>query len=238
MSSPKNEIIETEEKSIVVEQTPMQFIAQAIQQPDFNVENLEKLMDLQERYEDRQAIRAFNAALANFQDEVPRINRDKKGGHNIMYAPLDTIMKTIQPFLSKHGLSVRFSTKFFENAQYIEAICTVSHKDGHAEQSTITVPVDSKMVANSSQKMGSANSYAKRYALANALNLAFTEDDDDAAGLYETVTEDQATEIEDLIKETKSDRAAFLKWAGVSSVDDIPQKHYKSAVSTLRRKLG
>src|SRR5690606_35801072 len=113
-------------------------------------------MSLQERWEDREAERQFNAALAKFQEECPRIARNKKGARDIRYAPLDYIMATIQPVLSKHGLSVRFSTSW-ENMGYLTATCTVSHVAGHSKDSQITIPVDDKMVANSSQKMGSAN---------------------------------------------------------------------------------
>ena len=213
------------------ELTPMQLIAQVIENPAFDVDRLDKLMSLQERWEDRQAERAYNAAVAAFQKECPRIARNKKGAHDIKYAPLDTIMETIQPILSENGLSVRFSTNW-ETQGYLKAICTVSHISGHSKSSEITIPVDDKMAANSSQKMGSANSYAKRYALSNALNLAFAEIDKDATDLSEKITADQATVLNDLIAEIKLPAArknAFLRWAKAKSVDEIPASVYDDA---------
>jgi len=216
---------------VVVEQTPMQLISQVVENPDFDVDKLDKLMSLQERWEDRQAAKQFNDALSKFQKETPKIVRSKKGAHDIKYAPLDKIMDTIQPVLSAQGLAVRFSTSW--DAQgYITAICTISHVSGHSEASEITIPVDDKMAANSSQKMGSANSYAKRYALSNALNLAFAETDTDGTDLGEKVTIDQATVIDDLIAEIKLPAArkkAFLKWAKAKSVEEIPVALYNDA---------
>ncbi len=215
----------------VVDPTPMQLISQVVENPDFDVAKLEKMMDLQERWEDRQAEKQFNEAVTQFQREVPSIARNKKGAHNIKYAPLDEIMRTIQPVLTDHGLAIRFSTRW-DTQGYITAVCTVSHEAGHSEESEITVPVDDKMTANSTQKMGSANSYAKRYALSNALNLAFAEDDTDAANLAEKLTDDQVTVINDLLEELALPAArknAFLKWAKAKSVEDIPRTFFKDA---------
>lgn len=216
--------------------TPMQLIAQVVENPNFDVDKLDKLMSLQERWEDRQAERQYNEALAAFQRECPKIGRTKKGNHNIKYAPLDGIMETIQPHLSEHGLSVRFSTSW-ESAGYLTATCTVSHVSGHSKESTITIPVDDQMAANSSQKMGSANSYAKRYALSNALNLAFAETDTDGTDLSKKITTDQATVITDLIAEIKLPEArkkAFLKWAKAKSVEEMPVAVYDDAVRYLQ----
>ena len=216
-------------------ETPMDFIGRLLDDPNFDPEKLEKMVELQERWEDRKAVREFNEALAAFQDAVPRIEKVKKGAHDILYAPLDDIMRTIQPALSANGLSVRFNTNMVDR-ETIEAQCIVSHRGGHSETSSIVVPVDAKQVANSSQKMGSANSYAKRYALSNALNLAFSEGDDDAYSLYETISDDQAIVLRDLLDETKSDVKAFLKYAGAAKIEDISTARYESLVKMLERK--
>jgi len=216
---------------------PMAIIQQVASQPGLDVGTMEKLMDLSERWEKRQAVHAFNAALASFQGGCPRIAKTRSGNHNIKYAPLDEIMNTIQPHLSANGLSVRFSTTM-DTPGLIRAVCTVSHIDGHSESSEITIPVDDKMAANSSQKMGSANSYAKRYALGNALNLAFLEDDTDAENLYETLTDDQAANIEALLEEVGADRKGFLKWARANSIEEIAANKYSRCVKELEKRRG
>ena len=218
----------------VVDPTPMQLISQVVDNPDFDVEKLAKMMDLQERYEDRQASKALAAEIASFQKDCPSIARTKKGNHDIAYAPFDVVLKTIQPVLAANSLSVRFSTEFLDSG-YIKAICTVSHADGHSEDSEITIPVDTDMRANSSQRMGSANSYAKRYCLANALNLAY-EEDTDAEDLYERVTEEQIANIEALLDETKANKTKFLKFAGAKKIEDINQEYYSNCIKTLERK--
>ena len=222
----------SDEKEVaVIDPTPMQLISQVVDNPDFDVEKLAKMMDLQERYEDRQAGKAYNQAVTKFQNSVQAIPKETKGAHDIRYAKLDKIMEVIQPALAAQDLSVRFSTSWSTEG-YLTAVCTVSHVLGHSEASEITIPVDDKMAANSSQKMGSANSYAKRYALSNALNLAFCEHDSDATDLDSKISTDQAIEINDLLDELKLPKGRvvkFMKWAKAKTVEEIPASFYADA---------
>jgi len=155
---------------------PLQMLGMAIER-GMSVSDLAPLMDLVERDQANKARVSFMAAMAEFQATCPTIKKSSKG-HNSNFAGLDEIFVTIQPHLAAAGLAVRFDSETGEGKQ--TAICYVSHRDGHVEQSRFTCPIDSKMAANDSQKAGSANSYAKRYALCNALNLVGSEFDDDA----------------------------------------------------------
>lgn len=149
-------------------------------------EKLDKLFDLAERYEANEARKAFAAALSDFQADVPPIVETKlatvamKGGgsYSYNYADLDVIMRTIRPLLGKHGLSVRYDAETSEDGRRIRSTCYVMHRDGHTETTSFVVPVDEAMKVNDSQKMGSANAYACRYNVVNALGLTTGEDDD------------------------------------------------------------
>ena len=46
--------------------------------PDFDVEKLEKLMDLQEREMARLALVAFNQAFSEMQSQIPTVAKSKK----------------------------------------------------------------------------------------------------------------------------------------------------------------
>lgn len=50
------------------------------------------------------------------------------------------------------------------------------------------------------------------------------------------VSEDQQTAINDLVSETKADKAAFLKFMKVESVADIPSDQYAHAIAALEKK--
>jgi len=167
---------------------PLAMLADALE-AGHDVEKLGALMDLAERYEANEARKAFAGALSKFQADCPDIIENRTASVHTdtadwtyRYADLDQIMRTIRPTLKACGLSVRFNTEIGEDGKRIKSLCTVQHRDGHAEVSEFVAPVDERLKINDSQKMGSANSYASRYNLCNALGLTSGEDDDGAAG--------------------------------------------------------
>ena len=211
-------------------QNPIELLQMAVEN-NVDVTALEKLMDLQDRYVADLAKRSFNSALAQFQSATPPIPcsktvKDKSGNARYKYAPLDKVQEYIKPHLAANGLSVRFSTKLHSDG-YLTALCFVTHADGHTEESEFTCPADKEMRVNDSQRQGSVNSYAKRYALANALNLVFEKEDDDGnRGGTKTVSADQAIQIRDLVTAKKVDEAAFFRWCGATTYEDIPAGMY------------
>lgn len=173
----------------VIDPNPLSMLASALQQ-GHDVDKLGKLMDLAERHEANEARKSFAVAMSKFQAMCPAIVDNKTatvtmsggGAYTYSYADLDGIMRTIKPSMKKCGLSVRFNTAISDDGKKIKSLCYVQHRDGHTEVSEFVAPVDESLKINDSQKMGSANSYASRYNLVNALGLTTGEDDDGAAG--------------------------------------------------------
>jgi hypothetical protein len=88
------------------------------------------------------------------------------------YAPLDAIIDATRPVLEKHGLAVIQEPLFLDGTAGVETI--IIHKDGGTKSSTLLLPLKDQ----SPQGVGSAITYARRYALAAVLGIA-SEDDDD-----------------------------------------------------------
>jgi len=88
------------------------------------------------------------------------------------YAPLDAIVEATRPVLAKHGLAIQQQPLFMDGTAGVET--TILHKSGHSTTTTLLLPLKDQ----SPQGVGSAITYARRYALAAVLGLA-TEDDDD-----------------------------------------------------------
>jgi len=88
------------------------------------------------------------------------------------YAPLDAIVDATRPVLAKHGLAIQQNPVFRDGCAGV--ITTITHKSGHSTLSELVLPLKDQ----SPQGVGSAITYARRYALAAVLGLA-TEDDDD-----------------------------------------------------------
>jgi len=199
--------------------TPMQLLQAAVAN-NVDAGQLEKLMDLQERWEANQARKAFASAMSDFQAKCPTILKSKKADR-YSYAPLDEILRTIRPHLDAAGLSVAFNTKASDGT--ITAFCTVQHRDGHSVTSEFSAPVDPAMKVNDTQKAGSANSYAKRYALCNALNLVGSEFDDDGfAAATQFISDVQMATIQHDLEELGVNKAKFCRFMNIDSIKEMP----------------
>lgn len=201
-----------------------------------NVTAFERLVALKERMDDKQAEREFAVAFADLQTELPRIAARGKADR-YSYMKYEDIMAEILPLLNKHGFSVTFSTKV-EDAR-ITQFCTVTHRNGHSRVNQYAVRLSNRTPGlNECQQDGLAGTYAKRYALCNAFNITVETDTDgtDARNEGAPITEDQALYLRELVRDTKSDEAAFLKFAGASKYEEIGAARYDQLAAVLHKK--
>lgn len=215
--------------------TPMDMIAQAINS-GAGVEQLGKLMELQERWEKNTARKAFNEAITAAKAEIPAIIRNRTGHNNKRYADFAAIAAVVDPILKKHDLGYRFRS---EEGERINVTCILFHRDGHSEETTLFGPADKSGNKNEVQAIGSTLQYLQRYSLNQSLGLASTDDDDGAAGGAEPITTEQAAEILRLIdlygaEEPKiRAHAAKLAGTGIEKIEDMPARVYDRTVAAL-----
>jgi len=213
--------------------TPMQLM-QAMIERGTTPDELEKMLSLQERWEANQARKSFAAAMAHFQANCPTILKSKKADR-YSYAPLDEILRTIRPHLDSAGLSVAFNTSMKDAV--ITAYCTVTHRDGHSVTSEFSAPVDPAMKVNETQKAGSANSYARRYALCNALNLvASNEDDDGYAAETSFISDDQMAALQKDLETLGVNKVKFCKFMAIDSIKEMPLAKLEIAQNFIANK--
>jgi len=199
-----------------------------------SLEMVEKLMTLQERWDATQARKQFDAAVSAAKSEIPAITRNATGHNSKRYADFAAIAKVVDPIIGKHGLSYRFRTT--QNGT-IAVTCILSHKAGHSEETTLSGPADGSGNKNAIQAIGSTLTYLQRYSLVQMLGLAAAADDDGkAGGSVETVTQQQADDLSDLIEAHGKNRAQFLKWAKVERFEDIPASAYDACVKAIEYK--
>ena len=223
--------------------TPMDMLDRAVAQ-GANVETLEKLMALQERWEKTQARKAFDDAMSAAKAEIPVINKNRtvdftgKTGirTNYRHEDMAEIARTVDPILSKHGLSYRYRTSSNLN-EPVTVTCIISHRLGHSEENTLSAGRDESGNKNAIQAVGSTVTFLQRYTLKAALGLAASADDDGkGAGDTGPITDEQATTIQELVTETKTDISKFLTWVGAESISDIPASKYDDVVAMLNAK--
>ena len=218
-------------------------LVQMAMQKNYDPAFIEKMMDLQERNDARVAKQAYVAAMAEFKKNAPKIMKDSKvsfqaGNKTTEYshANLATASGKINAELSKHGLSAGWKTEQ-QNGNII-VTCTITHKLGHSESTSLSAQPDTSGSKNAIQAMGSTISYLERYTLLALTGLAAHDQDDDGNSTgtpVEYITLDQQTEINDFFDVLYTDNGKkFLKWLGAKSVDTIPIEDYKNAIDSLK----
>lgn len=229
-----NQLVKKQDMGSVT--TPSNLLEMAINK-GADIDQLEKLMALQERYEAKQSKTAYLIAVTQFQAEVPRITKTKTG-HNFSYAPLADIVGQIKSTLQGCGLSFRFEQ---DHKEGIEVTCVLSHIDGHSEQTTMKAEADTSGSKNSVQAVGSTVQYLQRYTLVGALGLTTADEDIDGRLPFQGLTDEQVKEIDTLLSDCDGEfngfKSAFYKHAKVDSLKQIPSINYTSVKRQINTSL-
>ena len=189
MNAQANAIIPAGETLPVAAQqiTPMQMLQIAVQQ-NADLDKMQKLMDLQERWEANEARKAFVSALNAFKADAPKIVKSKqvrftttKGVTEYKHALGGVASEVIGEALAKVGISHRWDVSQPDGGR-IEVTCILTHAMGHSERVSLKASPDDSGGKNTIQAVGSAVSYLQRYTLFAATGLVPKDADDDGAG--------------------------------------------------------
>lgn len=168
----------------IAENSPVSMMLAAMQQ-GASLEQVEKMMELQERWEAGEARKAYNAAFAAFKSEAVRVLKNRKVDAGPLsgksYAELHSVVDAVTPALSKHGLGASWRlTK--DDKDWIEVTCTLKHSSGHSESVSMGGPPDTGGAKNKIQERASTISYLERYTLKAICGVAEGGEDNDGNG--------------------------------------------------------
>lgn len=228
--------------------TLMQIVERAMREPNFDMDKIHQMLALKERWDANEARKAFTVAMAAFKADPPKILKNKhvayrnnKGGlTEYDHATHSEVTEKIAAGLGQHGLSHRWNVVQDKGA--ITVTCVITHSHGHSEQVTMTAGADDSGSKNSIQAIGSAVTYLQRYTLLAATGLTTAEMDNadsdgkDTEDRPETIGPGQLQELEKLIVEVGADKAKFLAYLKVNSLDEILVRSYAMAKSALESK--
>lgn len=127
----------------------------------------------------------IHAALAAFQAEVPRVEKGAtakvetaKGGYSYQYADLAVVTAVAMPLLGKHGLAFTARPTMIGDRFALLYALVFEGDTEQAIEGEYPLPNPMGMKA---QEVGSAITYARRYAFCSVTGVAPGGDDDDAA---------------------------------------------------------
>lgn len=226
----------------VVQATPATLLNIAIEK-GVDFEKLEKLMELQVKWEANNSRKAYYDAMAAFKANPPEIDKDKSvsykttsGTTSYKHASLGNVTSKIGTALSQHGLSATWNTK--QDKDGITVTCRVSHRLGHYEETSLTSAPDASGGKNTIQAIGSTIAYLERYTILALTGLATHDMDDDGKGSEDVVyiSDRQKSTIVDMMSSKNVKEADFVKYMKVDSLDKIKECDFNKAMAALRAK--
>ena len=119
--------------------------------------------------------------------------------------------------------------------------CELSHNAGHSKHFHADIPIDAAGMAGKVNKtpthaFGSTMSYGRRYLTLMIFDIATEDDDGNRAGNGAVISDEQATDLLNLINEVGADKAKFLAYMRVDSIADIPVAKLGGAIAKLEAK--
>jgi hypothetical protein len=182
-----------QQQRAVVSATPADLLRIAVES-GADLDRLEKLMALQERWEAKEAKRAFDAAFSAFKAEAVTIIRGRKVTDgplkNKSYAELHDVVNAVTPALSKHGLSSSWKLTMDEK-DWMQVTCYLRHVNGHEESVSMGGPPDAGGAKNAIQARASTKTYLERYTLKAITGLSEQNDDTDGNASFTKVNTDE-----------------------------------------------
>ena len=217
--------------------SPSDVVRYALKQEGVTVDQLEKLLIIEERYKAGLAKQAFHKAISEFKKNPPKVTKDKKNSqYTSMYTTLGNLVNTVNPELSKQGLSASWE---IEQNGIIKVTCVLTHSMGHSERTSAQAPADISGSKNAIQQIKSTITYLKAVTFESITGLASTDanyDDDGFASSTKFITDAQLSQLRDLVNDKEADEKKFCEYLGVETLEKLPAAQFQKAVAAINAK--
>jgi len=187
---------------------------------------------------------SFNRAFFRLKTEISKMEfyadkeaLTKSGGVAYSYCSETELATKLEPVLFKYGFAMMFGQRQEGDRVIVEV--TLVHEDGHEEKREYSVRTGSTnaMKDATAADTGSTTS-AWRHLVIKLFGLkSRIREEDNARNVGEPINFEQAETLRDLVKETNSDEAAFLKFAQAASYEQIGSLDYDRLFNALQKKL-
>jgi hypothetical protein len=219
----------------------LEIVSRAASDPNIEVAKVEKLLELYERIQSKNAEQLFNVAMTKAQSEMGRVSADAENWQtHSTYATYAKLDKALRPVYTANGFALSFDEGESE-PDTVLVLCNVTHSGGFSRVYRKKMPADGKGakggdVMTKTHASGAAMSYGMRYLLKGIFNVAIGEEDTDGNAPEERLSDEQVANIQALMEEVQADRAKFFQYLKVKSLAEIPAKNYSYVVKLLEGK--
>jgi hypothetical protein len=245
--------------------TIMDTIQKAVLQGNVNIDTINRLVELHERFAAAEAKRQFDEAFARAKGSIKVVGKDGHVGYEAKnadkndkgkdrtdydYATLASIYDAAVPALSANGLSYDFDIKqevIEGGSMKITVGCTVTHAGGHSKRVEMFGPPEAGGNKPIHKAIASAVTIFSRLTLKAALGIAERKDpsDDDGTAADEAAVQasgpekintEQLLELKKLAEEVGANMEGFCNHMKVDRLDDLPSSKFEEAKKALEFK--
>ena len=188
-------------------------------------------------------IDAISAALAKAQGAISNPGKTALNPHfKSQYADLSSGLNAVRAALSANAIAIVQTTSMHDDTLMLHtALCHSSGQWIISAWPVVKLPAPPQVI-------GSALTYARRYTLFALVGIAGEGDDDDGnaasaksstnaqPGDSGLIDSDQLIQMQDLIKDTKSNLELFLLTIGATGFSDMTVRQWKAGMAKLREK--
>lgn len=199
-----------------------------------------KIKDLEEKLKvnDKQLNIYQKLQRCRIEVQSVGITKSGKGYANFGYFELGDFLPTINSSCNKYGLTPIFK---FEKEK---ASLTIIDSDNPEISILFETPIELAVIMKGSaiQQIGATQTYARRYLYMMAFEIAETdlvetvEPDQDKVEAEQKIGTVHLNVMKKLIEETETEINSFLKYAGVTKLEDVKNKDYPELLRLLEKK--
>ena len=159
-------------------------IERAAMDPTFDIDKLQRLLDMREAEEIRAAEKAFSASHTAAEAEMETINTNARNDQTrSKYATFAKIDLDARPIYTRHGFNVSFTTEQMGVPDQIMVVGTLAHRLGCSRRYQLPVPITTKGIAGKDMMTPihatmTSVSYGKRNLEIMMFNLQIGDDTD------------------------------------------------------------
>jgi len=165
------------------------------------------------------------------------------------YRNCEDVLEAVKPLLAESGLTLIISDglSLIGARYYLTATATLVNTDNPEETIQATAMAresETKKGMDDSQITGTASSYARKYCLNGLFAIDDTKDADTmdnnqpAQKQLSTLTQNQTSQIVDMMTVAAVDHADYLKYLSCESVEQIPANRFNAIIAELKQIAG
>ena len=180
----------------------------------------------------------LDSALAKAQGEMAgAVKSAKNPFFRSNYSDLASVMAAIRPSFAAHGLS------FTQECDYTPGLVRVATRLAHESGQWILIQTCVPVVKDDPQGVGSAMTYAKRYAIQGLSAVPSVDDDGESAMQRATpakaVSPAEVATLKKILGQLPGEVTAnFLRASGCDNVEAVPADKFEWACRILRKKIA